>query len=170
MARIHRCASLLLGLSDLSQTAVENHLEQLMSTVDCHVAILRAPQGWRLAGARRVLVPVGGGGSHDELRARLLGSLLRTDARQITFVRILPTDARALRELRRIVRDKAPSADLEIVRGDDPVEIIATSAADNDLLVLGLQRLSRRRKVFGEFALQVARRVDCPVVMISQQG
>lgn len=176
VARIHRCASLLLGLSDLGETTVENHLERLMSTVDCHVAILRAPPGWSLANVRRVLVPVGGRGSHDELRARFLGSLLRTDSRQITFLRILPADTdaraekRAIADLRRVVRDKAPGADFEVVLGDDAVEEIAVRAAHSDLLVLGLQRLSRRRKVFGEFALRVARRVDAPVVMISQEG
>ena len=124
----------------------------------------------------RVLVPVGGQGSHDELRARFLGSLLRAGPRRITFLRVLPgnadarAEARARRDLQRVVRDKAPGADLEVVRSDDAVEEVACRAADCDLLVLGLQRLSRRHKVFGEFALRAARRVDGPVVMISQEG
>lgn len=177
VAQRHRCACLLLGLSDLNDDGVEGHLEDLISSLDCDVAILRAPHGWKLTDARRILVPIGGHGSHDELRARLLGSLLRTHDREVEFLRVLPqttsprSEARARRRLARMARDKAPGiGTARIVRSDEGVNEVVTRTASTDLLVLGLQHVHRRRKIFGEFALQVTRQSHCPVVLLSQEG
>jgi nucleotide-binding universal stress UspA family protein len=47
---------------------------------------------------------------------------------------------------------------------------IAARAAGSDLLILGLQRLGRRRRVFGEQVLEIARRTTCPLLMISRRS
>ena len=112
VSRLHGCESLLLGLSDVTSDAVELRMEELLNTVTCDVVILRAPPDWRLDEVRRILVPTGGRGGHDQLRARLLGNLCRMAAREITFLQILPENAstaeheRAQRELFRFASDE----------------------------------------------------------------
>ena len=56
------------------------------------------------------------------------------------------------------------------VQSDAPVEVVTQHAAASELVILGLRRLGRRRKVFGEFALRVARDTSCGIVMISHRG
>jgi hypothetical protein len=90
VARAYDCECLLLGLPQLSQNPDVSRVEQLINEVDCDVAILCAPPGWQLSEVRRVLVPIGGRGEQHELRARLLGSLVRTAPREVTFLRVLP--------------------------------------------------------------------------------
>ena len=177
VARSHRCESLLLGFNQLTEEFMGEQLERVMSAVDCDVAVLRAKAGWDLAQVRRVLVPVNGRGDHDELRARLLGNLCRTGERDISFLRVLPENASrriqdgAQQELDRIARDKVPGhACIEVILGDDYVSEISRRAAESDLILLGMRRLSRRRKTFGDLVLQVARNQSCAVMMISQQG
>ena len=92
VARIHRCESLMLGLSDVDSPEALKQLENLMSQVDSHVIVLRGPDGWKLSSVKKVLVPLGGRGQHDQLRARLLGSLYRHGIRQIDFLQVLPQD------------------------------------------------------------------------------
>jgi hypothetical protein len=43
-------------------------------------------------------------------------------------------------------------------------------AAESDLMIVGVQRLGRQRKVFGERVLEIARRTDCPLLMISSRS
>src|SRR5690606_7061634 len=133
---------------------------------DCDVAVLRAPPGWSLGSGTRIVVPVGGRGGHDDLRARLLGSLGRTGRREVRFVRILPGDTpeerreQVRRELFFFAEEEThgrPGA--EVIASDDVVAALAESAGEGDLLVLGLQR-DRGKRLFGEVALQVARRTD----------
>jgi amino acid transporter len=60
VAQTHRCESMVLGLTHFTEEVMGTHLEDLMSLVDCHFVVLRAPQGWRLSEVQRVLVPIGG--------------------------------------------------------------------------------------------------------------
>ncbi len=177
VCKIHRCESLLLGLSDLSTNSESSPLDELMGSVTCDVVVLRAPAGWQLQEVQRLLVPIGGVAGHDQLRARLLGSLFRTGPREVTFLRVLPETAKkadcdaARRELERIARDEAPGrAKVEIILSPAADEVIARYAAESDLLILGVQRLGRGRKAFGRFTLQVARHTTCPIMMISHRG
>ena len=43
-------------------------------------------------------------------------------------------------------------------------------ADDSDLLILGLQRLGRRQKVFGDTVLEIAQRTTVPLLMISRRS
>ena len=177
VARLHRCESMLLGLSSLTEPGLETRLETLLGQVPCDVAILRAPSGWQLRDVRRVLVPLGGRGKHDELRARLLASIHRMGARESTLLRVVPSSMtlrdqeRAATELRRVAKDEvAGNSNAIIVAEDDVVSAVVRQAAQADLVVLGLKRIGQRRKVFGDLALRIARETNCGIIMISRRG
>jgi APA family basic amino acid/polyamine antiporter len=167
VSRIHRCESLLLGLSRINSS----HIETLISEADCDVVVLHAPPGWKLEKVRRVLVPTAGEGGHDKFRARLLGNLCRTGAREVAFLRILPASVaeprrlEAERRLQRYAQVEVPNNTRALVVRSDDVE----QAQNCDLVVLGLQRVNRHRKQFGELALAVAQEVNCATVMISRR-
>jgi APA family basic amino acid/polyamine antiporter len=177
VARIHRCESLLLGLSNLTEQVMGTPMEDLMSRVDCNVIVMRAAPGWQLSQARQVLVPVGGRGDHDALRARLLGSLFRVGRREVTYLRVLPgrssaaACAAARRRLLHLAEDEVPArCRVEVVRSDSIAAALTRQAAESDLVILGLQRLNRRRKLLGEIAVNMARDTTCPLIMISRRG
>ncbi|MCU0693067.1 MAG: amino acid permease [Polyangiaceae bacterium] len=177
VANEHRCESLLLGINPLEEASAASHepLQQLLNEVTCDVSILRAVPGWQLDQVRRVLVPIGGKGVHDELRARLLGSLMRAAPRQLTFMQVLPANtsedrcAEARRMLSQLAMDEAATQpEPVVVRGDDALSLIETEATKNDLLILGLPRIDGR-KILGTFALQVATRVPCATILICRR-
>jgi len=177
VARTYRCESLLLGLGELDAEADDPHLEEMMIDAGCDVVVLRAPRGFHLAEARRVLVPVGGRRDQSRLRARLLGSLARAGARDVTFLGVFPEGAppaatdRARQDLADLAEDEAPGrARVEVVRSDDVVGELVHRAAGSDLLILGLQRRSGRRRLFGEIPTRVARETGCPIILISRGG
>lgn len=175
VSREHRCAGILLGFTRITEENVgAAHLEDLISSVDCDVALLRSPPGWDLSQVRKVIVPVGGHGTHDIQRARFLGSLRRNGDTEILFLRVLPANAssvdvrRARAVLNRIVQDKAPGSACEVTLSDSVLDEITRHAADADLAILGLQRISRRRRAFGDLAVRIARETSCATVMLSQ--
>lgn len=177
VARIYRCESLLLGLSDVSQKSAIHELERLMSRVDSNVVVLRARNDWDLSTMKRALVPVGGRGGQDLLRARLLGSLHHMGVDEITFLLILPEStseesmAQSLKWLRHLADDEqVTDARIVVIRSDRPADEIIRRAAETDLLILGLQRKGRRRKVFGEIALRIARRTSCGLILVNRKG
>jgi len=179
VARSHRCESLLLGLSNLADETIRKRVNQLISGVDSDVVVLRAPPGWRLEAVRSVLIPIGGRNHQEELRARLLGSLSRLGNPEVTYFRVVPkstTEAslnRARRALRQLAEDRATGTiDIEVLRSDTPLQEISDRACHSDLLVLGLQRFGRKRKMFGTFARDIVARTDpnCAIIMISQRG
>ena len=77
VASARRCESLLLGFSAFDPGGGVHPLETILNNVDCDVAILKSDPHWKLGENTRVVVPIGGKGGHDDLRARLLGSLNR---------------------------------------------------------------------------------------------
>ncbi|WP_428262840.1 APC family permease [Haliangium sp.] len=176
----HGCECLLLGLRELLPGPALAPIERLINQVDSDVAILRAPPQWRLAEARRVLVSVGGRGEQHELRARLLGSIMRTASREVTFLRVVPAGAGpeqitdAQRAAERLARANLRGAHtVRIASSDDVVAAVVAEAADYDLLVLGLQvehaalHMGRSRASFGDIALDIARRAPCATVLLS---
>ncbi len=176
VAKSHRCETLLMGLSRIEEDTEDTPLEGLANTVDCDVVILRAPHGWRVDDAERILVPTGGRGGNNHLLARLLGSLSRSSKRQVNFVRIVPEDTNdirhqaATRHLRRLAHDLCDHYEsAEVIRSNDAIETVAEAAKDCDLLVLGVQRIGKGRKLFGNFVLSIARRVDCPIAVVCRR-
>jgi nucleotide-binding universal stress UspA family protein len=177
VAKEHRCESILVGLTHFTQNSTQTPLADLLANVACDVVVLRAVPGWQLSQVREILVPIGGRGWHDRLRARLLGSLFRTGGRRVTLLRVVPANAseeactRARREMARVARDEAPGhSRVSVVRSDDAGRVIAEQAAASDLVILGVQRLSRRKKAFGHVALQIAAETTCAILMISHRG
>jgi APA family basic amino acid/polyamine antiporter len=177
VSRIRRCESLLLGLSNLNHPTHLKNLETLMNRVDSDVVVLRAPNGWNLSTVKKVLVPIGGRGQQDRLRARLLGSLHHLGIEQVTFLLILPKDTprdivkRARKWLFRLAEDElALEAEINVVLNNNVSDEIIRQAADNDLLILGLQRMGPRQKAFGKVVLNIAENTQCGLILINRKG
>ncbi len=177
VAERYRCDSLVLGVGNFGTSLMTGPIEQLMSRVEGDVVILRAPSDWKLDQVRRVLVPAGGRRDQSPVRARLIGNLCRAGTREVTYLRVLPTttgpkdERHARRELQKLARDEAPGASsASVVLGDEVTGVVAEQAGANDLLILGLQRLGRRRKVFGDMVLKIANETSCPLLMISRSN
>jgi nucleotide-binding universal stress UspA family protein len=177
VAERYRCDSLVLGVGDLGSSLTTGALEDLMGRVEGDVVVLRAPAAWRLDHARRILVPAGGRRDQSPVRARLIGNLCRAGAREITYLRVLPeaadptTRRHVRRELRTLAHDEAPGVSTaSIVLGEDLVGEVVRRAAEHDLLIVGLQRLGRRQKAFGDTVLRIASATSCPLLMISRRA
>ena len=177
MAGLHRCESLVLGLNNLADRLESPELERLMNEADCDVTILRAPAGWGLSSVRRILVPLGGGGGQNVLRARLLGGLGRSGTLEVRFLRVLraATPERRVRivkrQLQRTAGEEAPGFGVaHVLCRSDAQSAILEATEDVDLVVLGVQRHGRRQKAFGEIVLGIARDAPCATVLISRRG
>lgn len=177
VARLHRCQAVLVGIGEISEKNQGTPVEWLLGELDADIVVLRARKDWRLSEAKRILVPIAGRGGHDELLAQLLGSLTRTGEHEVTFLRVLPSRA-APQEVQRVTRDLKRLADDElreyyeaqVIQSDDPLSIVAARSDQSDLLILGVQRLGRRRKLFGDFTRAIAPRTSCPLIVLSRRG
>jgi len=177
VARTRDCQSLLMGMSKLTETEHGGHLESLMSSVDSDVVVLRAKPDWHVEKAKRILVPVGGKSTQDELRARLLGSLSRTAEREVIFMRVVglsvpdPEAARIEEELERVAMGEAPGfGKVRIIRSDNAIGEVISQTEDADLTIIGVQRMGKRKKHFGRFAMQVVQETTQAVMLISRRG
>ena len=180
VARIHRCESLLLGLTNLAEGETTANLEEVMSDVNSDVVVLRAPKGWSLDNVQRILVPVGGQHHHNELRARLLTSLCRVPGRHFTYLRFVPQAAesavaRVNKELRQLVEDELPAwvakvADTQVLSVENMADALVAQAAAADLVIIGLRREGRHGRLFGDLSLRIARETDTALLMINRRG
>ena len=179
VATLYRCEILVLGFSKIAETIAFGQLENLIGSVDCDVVVLRSSPHWSLKKIRKVLVPIGGLGKHDILRARLIGSLSRTYGPDITFtfLQILPENttrnkyALAVRELSLLVQDEVPGkSEVKVIKSQAVEEELMTAAKESDLMVIGLQRVTKKQKAFSAFTVSIARQAQCPIIMISRKG
>ena len=173
VAQERRCQRMLLGLTQLDGESTVERLEDLLNQVDCDLSILRAPPDWELSQVKRILVPVGGHGNHDELRARPLGSLGRMSGRHVQFLRVVsPSVSGAERQAlkrrlhRRATAEISTDFSVEIVASDDVQATIIEHVKACDLVVLGLQRAAHQRKAFGQLSLELARHTETAMVML----
>ncbi len=177
VTRLHRCESVVLGLSQFSTNSEGTPLELLLGTLDADVVIVRARGEWDFGAVQRILIPVGGQGGHEHLMARILGSLSRHAARETIFVRVVPTDTPS-KQVERMTRDLEQLGEDVIGEGargvvllsNHPAEAVAEEAKKCDMLMLGVQRIGRRNKVFGGFTRDLASNTDCPLIVISRRG
>ncbi len=177
VARLHRCESVLLGLTEITEERDGTPLERLLGRLNTDVVVLRTTSNWRLADTETILVPVGGRGGHDYLLARLLGSLSRKQQRNVRFLRVVPTGTTP-GELKRIQRDLDRTArentvgpcEREVLLSDDPAGSIVEAAGQCGLLILGVQRIGPRQKLFGEFTRRIAKQTECRLIIISRRG
>ena len=172
VAKEHGCAGLLLGRSVLDESTV-SRLDELMNSVDCDIAFFRATSDWRTSQIRRILVPVGGRSVHSEMRARLLASLCRDGEGTVVLLRVLEADAseaavaQARRALQQLADDTAAQrTEVVVERAADFVSCVASHAENCDLMVVGLQRDSSGRRVFGDMAPRLVASTNCASVVI----
>ncbi|HEX5136680.1 MAG TPA: amino acid permease [Planctomycetota bacterium] len=164
--------TVLLGMSNMAQAGGLALLEGIIGSTVADVAVLNAPPGWSLDGAKRLLVPVAGGAPNDPLRARVLGTLLREAPREATILRVLlPGEDRpeAERDLYRQADDLGVGPErCAIEESADAVDAIVRRSADADLLILGFGAHGGRRRIMGDFALRIVGGAKCAVVAIAQ--
>lgn len=177
VGRQHGCGSVVLGLSQLGRSDAASPLAEVVAKTRTDVVVLRAPPDYRVSEARRILVPIAGRSTHDELRARLLGALQRTGEREVTFLRVLGPGASAeverdaRRQLEHIADDEAPGrSQIEVLQAPNFLDVLEARSADTDLLILGMLRIGRRGRGFGEISLEIARRTRCGAVFIGRRG
>jgi APA family basic amino acid/polyamine antiporter len=177
VAQLHRCESVLLGLSEISEDGQDTDLEGLLGKLDTEVVVFRAPENWQLSDTQNILVPVGGQGGHDYLLARLLGSLSRKQKQHVTFLRVVPTNTPAWelaateKSLDRLAHDNVGGrCGKVVIESDDAVATISEWAEKSDLVILGIQRIGPRQKFFGRFTTQLADRTSCPIIVMSRRG
>lgn len=177
VAKLHRCESVLLGLSSITDDAADQPLEALLGALDTDVVVQRTGPGYELSQVRRILVPFGGRGGHDYLLARLIASLTRNTHREVHFLRVMPrlSSESELRRAKRLLRTMAvgnfgATGRCEIAINDDAVAEIASHQNDETLTILGVQRLGPRKKLFGSFTRQIARQSNAPLIIISRRG
>jgi nucleotide-binding universal stress UspA family protein len=60
--------------------------------------------------------------------------------------------------------------EVEVVQSDDALTTVAERVTESTLLVVGVQRHARRKKIFGEFTRQIAQRTSCPIIVMSRRG
>jgi nucleotide-binding universal stress UspA family protein len=108
--------------------------------------------------------------------ARILGTFYRTGAREVTFMRVVPTSTpkrqiRAAEKKLRAVADDVfrIGAAVEVVVTDSPVEAVAEFADRHDLVVLGVEGKPGSRRLFGGFTAQLAQLSQTPLMIISHQ-
>ncbi|MCC5940010.1 MAG: amino acid permease [Balneolaceae bacterium] len=175
VVKVHRCRSLLLGLSYLTDTQTAENLEKLVAEVHCDVVVFRTPySGWNIKDAKRILVPVGGTGEHDALRARVLGSLWRTTQPEITFVQMVPENTPA-KKLARIEIDLKRFAG-RIIPGNSSTMVIPEANVpekltelthDFDLVVMGLGKAGPNSRAFGSVTQKLAGETGTALILIS---
>ncbi len=173
VARERGCERLLMGLTEIDGEGTLDRLERLFNDVNCDLSILRAPPEWELSQVKRVLVPVGGQGNHDELRARLLASLGRQRGLHVHFLRVVPdstseSEQRSLERglQRRAKVEVATAHTVEVVPSDDVRGTIIDRVNDCDLVVLGLQRSRKQQKTFGQLSLDLAQTTNTAMIML----
>ena len=69
VSRLHQCEAIVLGLRKISEQASDPDLNEVLSNAPCDTILLRSSKTWRFHNTRRILIPVGGCGSHSPLRA-----------------------------------------------------------------------------------------------------
>jgi nucleotide-binding universal stress UspA family protein len=171
VAKQYRCQGLVLGVNRFDASPLESLLRQL----DGDVALLSAPEGWDLAQVRRVLVPVGGRSYHDPLRARVLGTLLRTGLDEVCLMRVLPPGCspsvikEAEKKLKIRAQDEARGIGRTlIVESEEPAHAVVECAADFDLLLLGLSRTTAGEIEFGSVVRAIASEASCATLIVGR--
>ena len=178
VVKIHRCRSLLLGLSYLSESQTSENLEKLVATVHCDVVVFKTPHsGWNIKDAKKILVPVGGTGEHDALRARVLGNLWRTIQPEITFLQMLPEHtsaevcAKKEKDLKRFAGRIIPGKTNTLVLPEANVpEKLTELTHDFDLVVMGLGKPGPNSRAFGSITLKLAQETGTALILISHSG
>jgi basic amino acid/polyamine antiporter, APA family len=177
VSRLHRCEGILLGLRSINEQAADPGFNELLSNAPCDTILLRCAKTWRFNTTRRVLIPVGGRGSHSPLRARVLGSLRRQQTElEVNYVCFLPQSVsdEELRRARKLMKMRAEDemggrVGMTVERCNDPAAEIIRRAADHDLVILGLQQLQSHRRAISDFALRIASETNGALLILGHK-
>ncbi|MEQ8819441.1 MAG: amino acid permease [Sumerlaeia bacterium] len=178
VARSHRCAMTLLGMSDLNNEAIRARVEKLASELPGNVAIVRSPPGWKPSQVRRVLVPLGGRGVHNALRARLLTAMHQRAVADLEICYLIvvkegtsEAEQRRMKELwtRLVTDESAAKGYVEVLAWNNIGSAVLKAAKDCDLILLGLGQVDKRRRVLGNLIQHVAASTDKAVMLIGQR-
>ena len=168
VATERRPETILLGMTDLSQSKSTALLDRVIARTTADVVVLKAPAHWSLSEVRHVLIPVAGETPHDPLRARVLGMLLQDRSRTVTLLRVMNPGEERERALRHLMLQAddlgLPATSCVVEEPTDAVTAIVQHAENADLVMLGLGR----HRLIGKFALAVSTGVPCPVIAIAQ--
>lgn len=177
VVKVHRCRSMLLGLSSFSDLQSTQNLEKLVKRVKCDVVVMRQPfTGWKITQARKVLIPIAGFGTHDTLRARVAASLWRASQPDITFLQILPANTSEVK-LRKNQKDLSRfsgriipgQTETRIVLSDDVKGELVRQTAEHDLVIMGLGKPGPNEKAFGSIPLSMAEETNSALIFISNK-
>lgn len=177
VANLHRCNSIMIGLSNLTDPHTQQNIEKLVKTVDCDVVIFRQPfSGWKISDVEKILVPVAGFTEHDLLRARILASLWRKNHPKVHFIKILPTNtsikvvAESRKRLHSFATQIIPEGtDSRIYLDDNPKERLVSLSSKSELVILGLSKPGPNSPVLGELPIALAEDTSCGLIFISRK-
>lgn len=57
-----------------------------------------------------------------------------------------------------------------LVRSETAIEEVIRECEQSDLTIIGVQRLGRRKKLFGNFAMEVVKKTNRALMLISRRG
>lgn len=173
VARQYRCHGVLLGRAKLTSGSISD-LEHLVNDLDSYVSVLFNQADWSLERCQRVIVPVGGRGSHQALRARVLGGLSRERNREVVWLRVVSPEtpeARKLaaeRQLSALADDSTPyNSTLKVLVAEDSESALLDELKSTDLLLLGLAERDGR-KTFGAMVPRLIESSPCAVLVIAR--
>ncbi len=168
----YRANLIMLGYKG-DEDALENSIiHHVVNRQPCDIAVVKA-YGTQSGPFRRVLVPLGGKEVHDRLKSRLVNSLRRDQESVITFMSVVPPEARVAgeRRTREILQRAAElygvdDAELVVAVGHDVADLVVSEAREQDLVILGMRGEPWMRTFFfGALAHQIATRVECPSIL-----
>lgn len=173
IARQYRCHGVLLGGAHLTPERIEE-LEDFVHAVDSYVSFLFSGQNWSLKQCQRIVVPVGGRGAHQALRARVLGGLQRQKDRHVLWLQVLPKDtqeraaASAKSLLGQLAEDSTTGdSEVEVLLGDNFQHALLDVLQPSDLLLLGLAQ-DNGRKTFGAMIPTLVAASPCPTLVLAR--
>lgn len=177
VAKLHRCKSILIGLSNITELNIQKNIEKLVQTVECDVVIFRQPfSDWKISDIKKILVPVAGFSEHDLLRARILASLWRENHPMVSFVQILPTNTptevvvKRRKKLDSFASQIIPEkTDVRVYLNDNPKELLISLSNKSDLVILGLTKPGPRRPVLGDLPVALATNTSSGLIFISRK-
>lgn len=177
VAKLHRCKSILIGLSNITEPKIRKNIEKLVHSVECDVVIFRQPfSGWEISNVKKILVPVAGFSEHDLLRARILASLWRENHPMVSFVQILPANtskevvAKSRKKLHSFASQIIPEkVDTRVYLDDQPQELLISLSNNSDLVIVGLSKPGPNIPVLGNLSVALAKDTSCGLIFISRK-
>lgn len=172
VAKRHSCRSLVLGVNKLDA----HSLSPLLNQFEGDIAILNSKENLSLPEIKRILVPVGGNISHDSLRAKVLGTIMRNskleDICYLTVVKDCLSRKKTERlekKLKEKIEDEAGGLGrVKIAYSDNPIESIAQESKDYQLSLLGLSILKDRNVAFNDFSIELLKNIQCSTLIIGR--